>query len=97
MVLTGQMARDRNFGQNLANDAAQRVLGENVVANVVLRHPFLSFFLPLYSGILRLLHAFRHESSGTAIDHFKGLEKVKASVARCLRTPPAGATRQDFE
>src|SRR5690606_30826773 len=55
VVLARQMPGDSDLGQNLADDAAQRVLSENVIANVVLRHPFLSFFQPLYSGIACLL------------------------------------------
>ena len=37
MVVAGQ-AGPRDLGQNLAHDAAQSLLGENVVADVVFGH-----------------------------------------------------------
>ena len=37
MMVAGQ-AGARDFGQHLAHHAAQRVLGENVVADVVVSH-----------------------------------------------------------
>ncbi len=48
MMVAGQMAGRGNFRQNLANDAAQGVLGEDVVADMVLWHAFFvfAFLLP---------------------------------------------------
>jgi len=45
VVVTGKAAGSCDFGQNLAYDAAQRVLSQNVVANMVLPHVILSFLL----------------------------------------------------
>ena len=42
MMVAGK-AGARDFGQDLAHDAAQRLLGQNVVADVVVGHVAVGF------------------------------------------------------
>ena len=77
MMLAGK-AGAGDFGQHLADHAAQRVLGEDVVADQIFSHMPANPRCPA-----------RQIGAVTAPE-----KEVEASVARCLRTPPYGANRQ---
>ena len=97
MVLAGQAVLG-GVGEHVAHHAAQRLLGQKIVADVVGCHWFDSQAVTARADSLeRMLTRlgvavsrcgqFRQACVTTP----RSVKKVEASVARCLRTPPDGA------
>ena len=88
MMVAGQPVLG-GIGQHVADHAAQRVLDQNVVADVIDGHGALEISrCDARLNIGRVADSSESRPSGKSIEL---KEKVEASVARCLRTPPNGA------
>ena len=90
MMLAGHALVLGRLGQHIADHAAQRLLDQNVVADVVDRHEELK----CSANAMLTRQPPNGIASGSAVHNigvWSGKKKVEASVARCLRTPPDGA------
>ena len=90
MMLAGHALVLAGFGQHVADHAAQRLLDQNVVADVIDGHEALRRLPDDDANAATAKWHPRRQSRPNIGDAEVG-RKVEASVARCLRTPPDGA------
>ena len=93
----------RDFGKHLADNAAERLLGQDVVADQVFGHVLLLLRMgnPHAAHITARADAIQGQSGHRMPTRRRSDQqgrKMQASVARCLRTPPVALLgAEDFD